>query len=457
MSKLRHDRIERALTDSAARRLLSDVQRDSGVPLVCIAVQEPGCLVLRTKYKETAEVLNTMRRAARHAAPGFRVEVEGGSEERRSAEPTRPASGTIPMTPQEMQDAQAKKSSCCGAGEGFVCRPDCPRLVSAERLESYLTVRVAERMGATVEQVRDAENWDRNGWERTDEAMDLWHEFKPLVARDFGACFSHMWIDCPLCLKGKASPDASVKVPFAVGQGRVHPSLGQVTIWIRGPHGLWGYLRPDGQIGWVDEQVAETWPLAERKNVAATPGTRAFSVTDRSVAHAISEAFARCARQKFDEVLTASVISKFKAVVGEPAFVATSAKKSRRTVDTGPTSTDVRTKNRELALRVAVEPPGWAYPAAWTLAVGAVLEAYNNHATPVVFDVVYWKETVAAALRRYHDARLGGLLPERALVAAIGADVVVLDGQTYDELACEAYERGRPGPGGMNGTKGARC
>lgn len=103
----------------------------------------------------------------------------------------------------------------------------------------------------------------------------------------------------------------------------------------------------------------------------------------------------------------------------------------------------IRAENRHVGEGIAKSPPPWAYPLAWRLAVMAVVEAHNNKPRPSPFA---WFDEMTAAAREYHIARREGLLPgpaaEKALRAADIGDLMV-------DRICAAYERGRPGPGGV--------
>lgn len=114
----------------------------------------------------------------------------------------------------------------------------------------------------------------------------------------------------------------------------------------------------------------------------------------------------------------------------------------------------IRAENCRIGEEIAKASPAWAYPLAWRLAVMAVVEAHNNTKTIVPFDTRYWEQQVTPSLRAYHQARLDGFLPEPAMMKAVqeGVDVPLDKSfveKFYDGIACRAYERGRPGPGGV--------
>lgn len=114
---------------------------------------------------------------------------------------------------------------------------------------------------------------------------------------------------------------------------------------------------------------------------------------------------------------------------------------------------DVRAENRRIGEDIAKAPPEWAYPLAWRLAVMAVVESNNNRKDVTPFDMGYWERKVVPSLRAYHHARLDGLLPDPAMIKAVLRDAEPLNKEIvakfWDGIACQAYERGRPGPGGV--------
>jgi hypothetical protein len=108
----------------------------------------------------------------------------------------------------------------------------------------------------------------------------------------------------------------------------------------------------------------------------------------------------------------------------------------------------IRAENLRIANEVAKNPPGWAYPLAWTLAVSAAVEHMNNRPDPrssivgVSCDgAVGLVRAIEPALRRYHEARLDGTTPERAREKSGPCGSAPLP-----DMLCAAYERGRPGP-----------
>lgn len=111
-----------------------------------------------------------------------------------------------------------------------------------------------------------------------------------------------------------------------------------------------------------------------------------------------------------------------------------------------------RKANREVGEEIARNPPAWAYPLAWRLAVMADVERSNN--TPDAGLVVgkIMNRFLTEFLRRYHDARLSGLTTTNAAFAAVSAGGF---DPVWGALVCKAYERGRPGPGGVSVTRPA--
>jgi hypothetical protein len=106
----------------------------------------------------------------------------------------------------------------------------------------------------------------------------------------------------------------------------------------------------------------------------------------------------------------------------------------------------VRAENRRIGEEFAKAPPPWAYTLAWRLAVMAVVEDYNCHENPRLFQQA-WEEAYATeVLRTYHVARMNGQTEKVAMGEV--RKVAGLIGSTL-AIACHAYERGRPGPGGV--------
>lgn len=104
---------------------------------------------------------------------------------------------------------------------------------------------------------------------------------------------------------------------------------------------------------------------------------------------------------------------------------------------------DVCAENQRRAEEIASAPPDWSYPIAWRLAVMAFADWANNNAFPPPFK---WAPEMTLLLKRYHRLRLEGLLPSRALAAAA---VGPIEDDDFEHIICAAYERGRPGPGGV--------
>lgn len=108
---------------------------------------------------------------------------------------------------------------------------------------------------------------------------------------------------------------------------------------------------------------------------------------------------------------------------------------------------DLRAENRRLGEEIAKAPPEWAYPLAWRLAVMAHVEWKNNRTTPERLDAEYTALGIEVVLQKYHKARLSGLTAVAAMRTQ-SMDTTRVDDWTA--LLCQAYERGRPGPGGVH-------
>lgn len=108
---------------------------------------------------------------------------------------------------------------------------------------------------------------------------------------------------------------------------------------------------------------------------------------------------------------------------------------------------DLRAENRRLGEEIAKAPPSWAYPLAWRLAVMAVVEDYNCREKPRTFQQAWEDAYATESLRTYHGARMSGQTEKTAMAAV--RKVAGLIGVTL-AIACQAYERGRPGPGGVH-------
>lgn len=115
-----------------------------------------------------------------------------------------------------------------------------------------------------------------------------------------------------------------------------------------------------------------------------------------------------------------------------------------------PTPSDTRTANRRLGEEIAKNPPEWAYPLAWRLAVMAVVEDRNNRDVPVLFlGDSSMRVMLGKYFGRYHRARLEGQVIEYAIEYAFAWETAASDDiKAWLTPACRAYERGRPGPGG---------
>ncbi len=91
---------------------------------------------------------------------------------------------------------------------------------------------------------------------------------------------------------------------------------------------------------------------------------------------------------------------------------------------------------------IAKSPPAWAYPLAWRLAVMAHVENENNG--PVVLPMKHSYAThQLSMLKHYHAKRLEGAIVD---VAMRWCDENMT---SWTQRICGAYERGRPGPGGV--------
>lgn len=110
-----------------------------------------------------------------------------------------------------------------------------------------------------------------------------------------------------------------------------------------------------------------------------------------------------------------------------------------------PSPEAIRAENRRIGEEIAANPPEWAYPLAWRLAVMAAIEQRNAESNPPPMSPQHLA-AIGEWLRIYHAARLDGCLSERATEIAISDMPSVGE---YIALLCQAYERGRPGPGGV--------
>jgi hypothetical protein len=110
------------------------------------------------------------------------------------------------------------------------------------------------------------------------------------------------------------------------------------------------------------------------------------------------------------------------------------------------TARTTRAENRRIGEELAKGPPPWAYPLAWRLAVMAVVEDYNCRDTPRTFQQAWEDADATNALRAYHLARINGQTEKSAMAEV--RKIAGLIGSTL-AIACHAYERGRPGPGGV--------
>jgi hypothetical protein len=118
-----------------------------------------------------------------------------------------------------------------------------------------------------------------------------------------------------------------------------------------------------------------------------------------------------------------------------------------------------RKANRDIGEEVARNSPPWAYPLGWRLAVMAEVERNNNRPTPIRAStnaaLAMARMGFEAYLRAYHDHRLAGLTSKTALDRVLAAEGYDISHEWIPGL-CMAYERGRPGPGGVSVTTPAR-
>jgi hypothetical protein len=122
----------------------------------------------------------------------------------------------------------------------------------------------------------------------------------------------------------------------------------------------------------------------------------------------------------------------------EEAFVLAGPGHARPAV---PSPADIRAANRQAADRIIAACPEWAYPTAWRLAVMAACEHCGERTKPRMMGASL--QDITAILSVYHEDRLAGWT-EAASFGHLPREV--------DELAsvlCRAYERGRPGTGGV--------
>lgn len=104
---------------------------------------------------------------------------------------------------------------------------------------------------------------------------------------------------------------------------------------------------------------------------------------------------------------------------------------------------ELRKENRRFGEEIARNPPGWAYPLAWRLAVMTEVKRSNNRPEPETRTRAM-RLLLESCLKPYHALRLGGL-------TANDARTQVLAEETYKPAyewipnVCAAYERGRPG------------
>lgn len=104
---------------------------------------------------------------------------------------------------------------------------------------------------------------------------------------------------------------------------------------------------------------------------------------------------------------------------------------------------ELRKENRRVGEEIARNPPAWAYPLGWRLAVMAEVELANNRSDPSRLSLPQMREVLTDCLRAFHAERLQGVTFERCMAGQIGETTIAV---------CTAYERGRPGPGGVSIT-----
>ncbi len=265
--------------------------------------------------------------------------------------------------------------------------------------------------------------------------------------------------------QSRAAPDAVLGDPdgrgvrlFRVVAADVGGRMSWVLYPINGPTILKVVTEPRVLDGWVPVQGPRLWP-SERTRIALHDGTTwvccgaGLSVegmphaTDPRPCTPICPMVALLADEvrrrgwRSADVATAGVeCVALRPVRFGHALYATDTQRA-------PTPDDKRRLNADTGSKLIANTPDWAYPRAWALAVADVVEHCNGRLAHMVLDMAQWwrERECEEVLRRYHAARLDGMLPELAEEHAASKDGLT----GFMANLVRAYERGRPGPDGQ--------
>lgn len=327
------------------------------------------------------------------------------------------------------------RSSCCGAEEGSLCATDCDRRLAAEACHREAVALVAREYGWSERAIE--QSYEDASPARAKNPMMIDRSIRTAVdrareeaRRKMGRCEHFMFPDA--CDAG-CDP-----LEFVVGEelDRIGLGFGVRRALLDTDKVLRENIRAVRQ-----QRRADTFAAFER-----TTGSFPNSFNSRpvEVQDLARELTARAAHVgvKVDPRETCEDLRE-RIEARDKLRQASQIRDAPR----APTPAEVRAENLRVGAELAKNPPAWAYPLGWMLAVSAHVEWRNNRAEPghVGGEPGALGDAIGFVLRKYHDARLAGVQPEQAMRAQ-STDPDGIDDWT--RLLCAAYERGRCAPGG---------
>lgn len=291
--------------------------------------------------------------------------------------------------------------ACCGVEEGALCASDCDRrlVALARQREAFEAVASANKdCGWTADWIEKIYDGARPSRERNPSA--LVREIRTMVdgareeaRRKMGRCDHFMLPDA-------CGPSCD---PLEIASGEELNDIGE----------RFGVLRLPGAPDDVYRDAVRLVRGRKRRNTALGPW------------HNLAEA----------KPLTMAQIVEARDQLRRAEGVRVQLPPPR-----APTPAEIRAENLRVGAELAKNPPAWAYPLGWTLAVSAYVEASNNRATPLDMNNPVIKQTICTRLDQYHRARLRG--------ATVGDAESEGAHDEWALLLWRAYERGRGAPGG---------
>ena len=394
-------------------------------------------------------------------------------------EALRAAYPSRPVEPVQAVRARDYRSPCCGVPQGETCREGCKRRKNAEAVVDTAIAAIAVATGNPREHVRACYEsaWRQHG---STDSLSLWQQVNSRadeIRRELGFCDHYFTSrDCPSCVPTKKTSTNTIHTEEEADQlygrgsmmaGAVKEAIrnGVTPIFvarprnpdaepvfdyggcIRGPSNVvLGTAKHDAPKGQFHLDELAPWlndpnnPFEQAKRAAREAMRDAVVPSPEAFTEGMMRTALR-AKQVGDIVKANGERFEFVETPPRPNHLDTYAK-----AVAGINRWDtLRAENRRVGEEIAKAPPEWAYPLAWRLAVMSVVEHLNNRPTPKAFEqrTRVWLDE---RLRFYHEARLDGDTANRAIERS--RDVSPND--MFLEMVCAAYERGRPGLGGVS-------